>query len=151
MHALVNGVCEIWSGHCLLVVEASNNHPVVPHVLPVCPIFIGMKNLGGFCRGIMAFHIFGCRTHAQQLQTIIDCLLLLELVATIRMLGESCPKVILEVTFISEVKRLLEGHDFTVDCRGIGQKEGGIVDVEDAKNSPLNKQARVHFGLTESS
>ena len=69
---------------------------------------------------------------------------------TIWMLGESCPQAVLQVTFIGEVKRLLEGHDLTVDCRGVGRKVGGIVDVEDEKDSPLNKKAGVHFGMAES-
>ena len=37
-----------------------------------------------------------------------------------------------------------------VDCRGVGRKEGGIVDVEDEKDCPLDKKAGVHFGLAES-
>ena len=98
----------------------------------------------------MGFYIFGCRPHAKQLQTVINCLLLLELNTTTRMLGESCPQVVLQVTFIGEVKRLLEGHDLMVDCHGVGRKEGGIIDVEDEKDSPLNKKAGVHFGLAES-
>ena len=96
------------------------------------------------------FYIFGCRIPAKQLQTFINCLLLLELDMTIRMLGESCSQVVLQVTFIGEVKRLLEGHDLTVDCRGVGRKEGGIIYVDDEKDSPLNKKAGVHFGLVES-
>ena len=139
--ALVNRVCKIWSGHCL---------QVVPCVLPVCPIFLGMKNLRRFCRSIMGFYIFGCRIYVKQLQTIINCLLLLELNMTIRMLGESCPQVVFQVTLIGEVKRLPEGHDLTVDCRGVGRKDGSIVDVEDEKDSPLNKKAGVHLGLAES-
>ena len=118
--ALMDGVCEIWSGHCLEIVEASNSHLVVPHILPVCPIFIAMEYLGGFCWGIMGLHILGCRSHAKHLQTVVDHLLLLKFDLTVWVLGQPCPQVVLEFTFIGEFKRLLEGRDLTVDCHGVG-------------------------------
>ena len=98
----------------------------------------------------MGFDISGCRAHAKQLQTIVNCLLLLELNTAIGVFGESGLKLILEVAFISEVERLLEGHDLMVDCCGVGRKESGIIDVEDEKDGSLDKKAGVHFGLVES-
>ena len=151
MHALMDGVRGIWFGHCLEVIETSNNRLVVPRVLPVCPILIGMEYLGGFCRGIMGLHSFGCRTHSKHLQTVVNHFLLLEFDSTVWVLGEPSPQVVLEVTFIGEFKRLVEGHDLMVDCHGVGGKEGSSINVEDKKDSALDKEAGVNFGLSEAS
>ena len=147
----MDGVCEIWLAHCLEVVQASHNCPVVPSVLPVCPILISVEDLGGFCWGIMGLHIFGCRSHAKHIQAVVDHLLLLKFDPTIWVLGQPGPQVVLEFTFISEFKRLLEGCDLMVDCRGVWGKEGGIIDVENREDGPLDEETWVDLGLSESS
>ena len=43
----------------LPVVQATHNRLVVPSMLLVCPVLIGMTDLGGFSQGIMGLHIFG--------------------------------------------------------------------------------------------
>ena len=95
----------------------------------------------------MGLDVLRGRAHAQHVKAVVDRLLLLKFDATICMLRQVGPQVVLKFAFIGEFERLLEQINLMVDCRRIWGKQSSIVDIENKDDCSLDKKARVYLGL----